>query len=686
MSKIKRFFMIATLIMIIVVIAPAMTYSFNKLNSILSSNAKDKLISQTTQYSKELAGNFEQSGKFNEGVACVLDSTTDVNSGVVINTISNLIKDNKLLIGGGFWFEPYQYDKSQKYYGPYVTKSGDSIKTTWEYSNDSYNYFQYDWYKSALNNKKLQWSEPYLDTVSNTAMITSSFPIIRNNTAVGVTTLDIGLKEFTDYVKNIKVGKSGYAFILTKNGYYLGNPDDSKNLKVKITDEKDKSLQTLGKNILAATNINSIETTINNKKEFVSYTPIGNTGLKLVVMVPASEIYAQSNSVIYTSIILIILSLIIFTILLSFLIDTRITPILDYMKNEAERISNGDLTKKEYTKREEKLLKSNSEMSSAVTSFEKMRNSIQHLIFNIKNVGEELHESTSNINTLSNNVAESSEQISSAVVDIANGANVQAERAQKGNEKLAHIVDKLSSIADKSKESQNLTKETTEAIDKGVEKINYQKETVSQNKLITNNIDNTILNLADKSTKIGQIIDVIDNIATETNLLALNAAIEAARAGEAGKGFSVVADEVRKLAEQSSQAVNQISILINDIQEGVNNTVSEMKKVEKLMGEQESVTVDTYESFNLIKNSVNGLVENIQDMNNHIFELKDNAKTVEESILEIASISEENASSTQEVSASVEEQTASINNTVQSIEQINKLAKDLQENIKKFNI
>ncbi|HUZ83917.1 MAG TPA: methyl-accepting chemotaxis protein, partial [Gaiellales bacterium] len=82
-----------------------------------------------------------------------------------------------------------------------------------------------------------------------------------------------------------------------------------------------------------------------------------------------------------------------------------------------------------------------------------------------------------------------------------------------------------------------------------------------------------VLSLGERAQKIGEILDLINDIAAQTNMLALNAAIEAARAGEAGKGFAVVAAEVRKLAERSLQSTESISTIIAAVQDETNATI-----------------------------------------------------------------------------------------------------------------
>ncbi|MCP4534057.1 MAG: methyl-accepting chemotaxis protein, partial [Delftia sp.] len=168
------------------------------------------------------------------------------------------------------------------------------------------------------------------------------------------------------------------------------------------------------------------------------------------------------------------------------------------------------------------------------------------------------------------------EQVARAIDGVARGAQEQASAVGKSVHIMSNISSAVQQVAVNAQSGAQSAAQTALIARNGSETVAKTISGMESIKASTDRVAQRVREMGQRSEQIGDIIETIDGIATQTNLLALNAAIEAARAGEQGKGFAVVADEVRKLAEDSATATKEISGLIKIIQHTIAEAVQAM--------------------------------------------------------------------------------------------------------------
>lgn len=181
------------------------------------------------------------------------------------------------------------------------------------------------------------------------------------------------------------------------------------------------------------------------------------------------------------------------------------------------------------------------------------------------------------INETSEQVSASAQESRATAMHLAEASEHQADQIGEATKSVLDITSAIDEVSQHATESAEVAQRSTEIAGKGA---NTVRRTIEGMDGIREQIQETskrIKRLGESSQEIGDIVELIDDIADQTNILALNAAMQAAMAGEAGRGFAVVADEVQRLAERSSHATKQIEALVKTIQADTNEAVSSME-------------------------------------------------------------------------------------------------------------
>lgn len=298
-------------------------------------------------------------------------------------------------------------------------------------------------------------------------------------------------------------------------------------------------------------------------------------------------------------------------------------------------------------------------------SVSKLIQGFSQAVANIRHLLHKVTEVTNATVTASNEISASTEQIAAGTQELSSQTQDVAASVQEMTTTIVETSKNASQAADAS------VKAKVNSIE-GVKKIGVTKEGMQNIVESSEQTSRIIKNLTGKAEQIGEIAQVIDDIADQTNLLALNAAIEAARAGEQGRGFAVVADEVRKLAERTTKATSEIAETIRAIQ-------IDVKEADNSMDESEKV----------VMNGVT-LIEEVEKVFNLILA---NTENVAGEINQVASASEEQSTTAEQISINIESMNNVANQSAQGVQQVAHSAEDLTslthsliELISKFNI
>ncbi|POC39299.1 methyl-accepting chemotaxis protein [Vibrio vulnificus] len=440
------------------------------------------------------------------------------------------------------------------------------------------------WYKSALASNGLIYTEPYRDATTNELMVS----IGMNADLKGVVLADIPLTILTNVVNKFS-NNSHISLIVDEQGYVLAS--SSKYVKNGQKLDNESSLRQLSK-MIGNDNASIVDYSIDgsDKVMFIDQISFGDKRWYLMVGMDKEKVFEKLNVTKYHSIIITIICVVLSIVVTTVILNLLYRPIIA-LKETVQNLSSGD---GDLTKR--LIVKSNDDIGAISKGINDFIGQLQNLMHQIRDVAKELE---SNANELKLSSSDNRKVL---------------EKHSQETDMIVTAIEEMSAtantVANNASESSSQTQGAANIGESSIEVLNEAKSNVSK---LVSNVEKTSTKmsiLTQETESITGILNVIGDIADQTNLLALNAAIEAARAGEQGRGFAVVADEVRALAKRTQESTIEVEKALNRLLEGNSDVLGLMESTHI----ESQKTLDSTETVNTTLSELVSQIMSVKDL------------------------------------------------------------------------
>lgn len=421
-----------------------------------------------------------------------------------------------------------------------------------------------------------------------------------------------------------------------------------------------------------------VEYDFNGTTKYSAYTILNNENI-LVLTADESEALAGITTVTGVAVGIIAIVVLI-AIIISFIMGRRLMRPLVKVSTIIEDVANGNIEADFSVVKE-----SNDEIGLIIEKMKELTQSLGSIVGKIRNSSDTMSSNSYELNDTSSQTLAANNEISKAVEDVAEGSTGMAASISKINENLLEMSNETKDINASVDEIKNQTvavqdsskimndkiksmQDSSHKMDEGISAISKRIETV-----------NTTVD------KVSNIVSVIEEISSETNLLSLNASIEAARAGDAGKGFAVVAQEIRVLSDNTNTELENIKQIISSLVEECRYCVQASGTIVEDNAKQKEEIKAVLDEFGSLDEQIQKTAEKadeIEELVTAMIELNDDITKSSNSLTDVSAA---NAAATEEMNANIEELNAMMNGVSEMAEHMNNESDGLKEALSFFN-